>query len=278
MLLLKQKLGFSNKTYSLFKRLPYIPVKRKGHLLHNPTDDQIRETEEEYIRKAKIQWRIEYNVYPSEWAKRPVELIDALVIGATDMAAWNSKNLYDFDTSTKNNVIPGKALPGISYHLFINSNGVIEQTAEYEDLIWHTSGVNYTSLGIVIQYGITNNSAMPTQKVMQSLEKILTILCLQFKLNPYKAIKGQSEISKKIFPFTKGHKSLESISPGMLISMNELRRRIAINLNRKLKSAETVRFNSITPDFTSDSIEALNKFKSISIRRIYKNTPVEVWK
>ena len=189
-----QKIGLSNKSYSIWRPLQKIEIKRKGHSLHNPTDDQIKSIELQTLRKTRIeQWHIEENIYQSVWPKRPLEVIDTIVVGATDSATWNSNQLFNFDKSTKNNVTPGKTLPGISYHIFVNNSGLVEKVAGYEDLVSHTKGINTRSIGVVIQYNISNNSAPPVQKIMAGLEKILSILCLEFKLNPYKAIKDRTK-------------------------------------------------------------------------------------
>jgi hypothetical protein len=272
-----QQIGYSNKTYSFFKQLPEMAVKRKGHLLHNPSAEQIAETEYEYLRKAKInQWSIENNIYISSWKQRPLDIIDTIIVGATDAPSWNSKTLYDFDTSIKNNVTPDIPLPGISYHIFINASGIIERVAVYTDLISHTKGNNARSIGIVIQYGISNNSAEPSKKILAALEKTLAILCLQFKLNPYKAIKGQGEaisgIKSPVFSmFSKGHKGTEHVSPGLLVSMDEIRRRVAIMVKRKIQYAESVS-GPIKPEFDSNTMKLMNRFNSTAVSRLYSNS------
>lgn len=273
---LLQKLGFSNKTYSLFRKPLKTEAKRKGHLLLNPTDDQIVSINEALLRKTRVdQWRVEDNTdhYSNEWPLRDPDAIDTIVIGSSDSATWNSSTLYNFHTSKKNSITYGTPLPGLATHLFINASGIIERVTSYDKTVWNTRGANTRSIFITLQYAMSLNNATPPKKIMIALEKILTLLCLEFKLNPLKAIKGQHEIyaGKHWFPFyglLKGDTNMQSTSPGVLISMDNIRREVAIMLKRKLRYAEAYD-GPINDVIDKKTAKALNGFNSGALSLIY---------
>lgn len=272
-----QSMGFTSKTYSLFRKIPHLEYKRKGHRLHNPTDSQVLAMEEQLIRKAKIdQWIIYDSVsaFPSKWDKRHTNVIDTLVVGSIDSPSWSSQKLYAFDTSIDNNVIYGKPLPGISYHLFINSSGMVEKIASYNDIVYHTKGINARSIGIGLQHLVTGNSAPPNSKILTALIRTLTILCLEFKLNPYKAIKGQREVHRTWWPGAKGHTTIQDMSPSLLISMDEIRRNVAVKMKYKLTYSGLYP-NVVHPTFDNKMKHATNVFDSNAIAHLYQLTSLE---
>lgn len=243
----------------------------KGHTLSNPSQEQIEKIRTYLLKKARIDgWKIEVteDSYPSSWPQRPESVIDTLVIGATNVGHYNSKMQYEFDMSNKNDVLELDSCPGMTYHFFINNNGVIEQTSELTNLTTHTKTINTRSLGIVIQYVMTGNSASPVIPVMQNLVKILTMLCLKYKLNPYKAIKGRKEVKYKWLPFTRGHTHMQSDSPGILVFMDHLRDEVAVTLKRKL-NAGVGGISEIKPGFDKEAREALKKFDSSAIDQLF---------
>jgi len=275
-----QKLGLSNKTYSLFNKASNVTWLRKGHLLLNPTQTQIKEIQQAYLRKSRIeQWKIvdQRSFFSSEWKKRPRAVIDTLIVGATNSNSWSPKDVYDFDTSKNNDVTLGSPLPGITCHLFINAqSGIIEQCADYEDLTFHTRGCNLRAINITLQHLVTGNTAAPIKKMVEKLEHLLCLLCLEFKLDPYKAIKAQHEIKFKWLPWTKGHSHIDDLAPGHILSMDNLRRNVSIMLKRKLDYAGVFE-GQINETFDKDAYKAINKFDSGSIRHLYKKTTIENW-
>lgn len=276
-----QGLGFSPKTYSAFSKLQEGDLRRKGHLLKNPTDEQIEAIYRSIIKKTRIeQWGILNNTHiylvdeENPWPKRGETVIDKIVIGSTMNASWDAKKMYEFDTSKSNDVTPGRPLPGISYHLFINASGLVEKVSEYDNLLSHTPGINARSIGVVMQYSIKNNDAAPTKKILGSLERLLTVLCLEFKLNPYKAIVGQFEVKKRWMKFLKGHRSC-SESPGHLVPLDALRETVAVNIKKKLKYAGFINGPIKDSKFTKTVSEALNRFQSDAVKLLYNDFQVE---
>ena len=256
-------------------------IKRKGHLLLNPTQQQIDELEISLLRKTRIeQWIIEdiAEDYPNEWPTRDPEIIDTIIIAASDHSQWSSFDLMKLDTSEKNDVTPGKPLPGFSYHIFINSNGLIEKLVDLDKITYHTACNNIRSIGILLQYSVSKNSAPPQSKLIQALIRTLTILSLQFKLNPYNAILGQAEALGKFCLFdSKGHKHIPKESPGPLISMDNIRRETAIMVKKKLKYYSDFK-TSIDSKFDEKTIQALRDFNSGIINKLYNRKNIKAIK
>ena len=280
---IKQSLGFTNRVYNMFRPQVEEQYYRKGHILSNPTTKQIDAVHVAIIRKVRIdQWTIEnnvdlYNDYEdsdNKWLQRPESIIDKIILYSTDSSSWSARDLYLFDRSTRNDITPGKELPGMSAHIFINSSGVVEKTSDYTNIITHTPANNITSLAIAMQYLMTNNSAPPTKKVLSSLERALTLLCLEFKLNPYKAIVGQRESRFTWIPFLKGRKKYLDKSPGDLISLDNIRREVAIKLQKKLNYYGNYK-GPINGKFNLETRNALKDFNSNSINKLYQKLEIK---
>ena len=191
-----QDLGFSNKTYNIFtSERESTSLKRKGHTLARPTSKQKSEIFSALLKKMKIgNWEIadtnkSYEGFlDSPWKQRPIEIIDTIVIGANNTDHWGIEEQFEFDISTNNDVTPGKSLDGITWHIFIDYNANMKKTSDFKNILWHTPFYNTKSIGIGLQYAITNNDSPPAKRIIAELERALVLLCLQFKLNPYKAI------------------------------------------------------------------------------------------
>jgi len=285
-----QALGFSAKTYNLLHPLPRNTLKRKGHLLHNPTEQQIEAIRHTIIKQSRLfPWTIidttqMYDYYNNcekdgikPWHKRHLSVIDTIVIAATNGGVgWDAASLFDLDTSKENNITPGKPLPGSSYHLFVNASDIVERISAFENITYHTPGVNTRSIGIVIQYKVDNNSAPPTSKIIKSLEKILTILCLEFKLDPYKAIKTQSSVRSNLIPWLKGHKDIKD-SPGVLVDINSIQKNVAVTMQKKLRYA-CLYNGPINGKINKATRKAINEFYSDAVQLLYNNMAVNYYK
>lgn len=229
------------------------------------------------IKKSRIQWKItdhrtQYNDSDG-WIRRPLDVIDTIIVSSTGNHAWQAGNQYYLDTSKDNDVTPGKPLPGIGCHLFVNNTGLIELTSDYENVIYHTPGSNYRSLNVLIQYAVENNNAEPTSKILSALTRLLTILCLQFKLDPYKAIKGQSETFRKSFNpllwFMKGRPVDQIISsPGPLVDMSHIRQRTATEIQKKLLYAGLYS-GTVRGIIDKRTKRGINLFYSEALQKLY---------
>jgi hypothetical protein len=281
-----QKLGLSPKSYSIFNRLPKnSSLRRKGHLLHNPTTEQIKEIYGALLKKIRIQnWFIhdKASLYTDKsWPVRSIDTIDTIVISSTDSSQIDADKLYELDTSVENSITPGKPLPGIATHIFLNATGLVEKTADYMYILPHTPGVNARSISIMLQYVATGNNSLPAERIKSTLEKLLTSLCLEFKLNPYKAIKGQRETvlvkNKYLYwltVFMKGRKTNLKTSPGPLVPLSALRESVAIKMQQKLLYAG-VFDGQVDGKFTRSMAAALNKFQSSALKNLYLPIKIE---
>ena len=205
------------------------------------------------------------------WPTRKEGVIDKIIVSATDSTAWDAENLYGFDISEDNDITPGKPLGGISCHIFINSNGTIEKVTEYDSMTLHTPGINMRSINITIQYLITDNLSEPNAKIQKSLQEILAILCLQFKLNPHKAIRGQSEVWYARIPFLKGRRKNISTSPGVLLNLDAIRNKVALDLQKKLMYVDQDYDGPITKRLNRKAKKALNRFISNHMKNLYQD-------
>ncbi len=266
--------------------------KRKGHTLHAPTDEQKFEIRDALLRKIRIEeWKIddvtEFFSYDEgtndKWNTRSESLIDTIVIGATDAARWDSKEMEIYDKSLNNDVVKER-LPGISYHLFINTNAVVEKTSNYNNVTWHSPGVNSRSLGVVLQYTINGNKNAPPKRMLLALERLLVVLCMEYKLNPYKAIKSQSEIYRQLktklllwLPWIKWHRKTGKISPGSLVPLNAIKEQVVIKMKTKLQYADLYD-GQIDAKFNRATRKALNSFHSDSIKLLYSTNLLSKFK
>lgn len=263
--------GFSNKTYFGIDIPAENGLKKKGHILQNPTEDQVYSVHDNTLRKTRIEnWFIEENGYKNNWSKRPLNIIDSLVITASNCDPASSAKIYKKDTSPDNCVTKGTPLPGIGTHIYINASGLSEKVSAFEDLIIHTSNNNTNSISIMIQYLIDGNSSSPTKKVMRGLERTLALLCLMFKLNPLTAIKTQKSCRFKWLPFGKG-RNIEKYAPGMLFDLSNLRKEICITMQRKLFYAGL--YDGVVDGKYSRKLrKAINEFSSNAISRSITTT------
>jgi len=256
-------------------------LRRKGHTLLKPTDSQKNAIFTAMLKKMKIaNWDIDdvsdtYDNYISDnyWPERPLDIIDTIVVGSNNSDNWDVGDQFDFDTSDNNDVTPGKPLNGISWHIFINENGMVKYSNLYKHILPHTPFGNTRSIGIGMQYLITNNDTPPAKRMLIVLERTLVLLCLQFKLNPYKAIKTQSEITTPLFKrlfysFATGHKKTATISPGPLVPIQAIIEQVAIKMQTKLKYAGLYH-GPIDGAFNEETKRALNLFHSESIELLY---------
>lgn len=279
-----QLIGLTSKTHSVLRPLVNRGLKRKGHLLKNPTKKQVQSVWKAKLRQARMNlWKIinnesRYDYYNhceedglKSWAKRPLNIIDKIIVSATNKTSWDAGDLYDLHISPKNPVTPGKPLPGAAYHFFVNDRGTIEQISDVANITTHTATMNTRSIGVVIQYLVSGNTREPIVTLESTLQRLLVILCMQYKLNPYKAIRGQREISlARFLTFIKGDRSCTD-APGHLVLLDTLRRRVAIEIQQKLKYAKLYD-GQIKGKFNRETRKALNEFSSDSLSMIYESS------
>jgi len=259
-------LGFGNRYLNIFnkKHIGGKIFRKKGHLLKRPSQQKIYEIRKSLIRKARLdQWKITDNssFYLNEdksWPQRSIGLIDTIVISITDNEHCNASKLYEIDS---------ECAPGITCHLFVGSNSIVEKTSEFTNIINHTPGISTRSLNVTVQYKAKDATLPPPIKTLTSLEKLLTLLCLHYKLDPEKAIVGQWEAMKKI-PMLKPIKPIPKNSPGVLFPLDNIKKNVVRNLQNKLRYAGLY-FGKVLPYLSKQSIKAMIEFDSDAIELMY---------
>lgn len=183
------KLVFSNKTHTFYGLDPGLILKRKGNIIENPTEDQLENIELNFLKKAGFQIRpIRYlkikdssESYESNLSEQDYNTIDTILI---KKAPKTIKTAY-----------PMFQKYGASFHLFIDHNGLVEQILPYTKKVKKNT---------IVLYYYSKNSFPPENKrffetelnykIYNSLLKLLVVLTLQFKIDPERGIKFDSNI------------------------------------------------------------------------------------
>lgn len=178
-------------------------------------------TDVEDIRK-EIKEAIAKVPRPKEYSKRKLTRIKKLLIHCTDgfSNVWGTLN---YDLSIKNHITPGKPLPGLTYHFFIESNGITQWTMPLEDITWHAGNWNGDSVGLVLQYRATGNEKAPPFIQMQAAYLTAADICLALKIDPSINLKGHRETGAK------------KSCPGKLVDMNSFRKYVTGIMQKRLK-------------------------------------------
>ena len=249
-----------------------VQIRRKGHVMLHPTQNQIDDYYDALLRKGRIisSWTImdKRDFYTDgHWPQRPKSVIDTIILTSTNSTSCESDRLYTMHTDPDYQYKYG-ALPGIGTHFFVTTSGKVEAVSKATNIIPHTKGINTRSLLITLQTSMNDI----TNTMQAALERILTILCLEYKLNPYKAIKGLREVKTRNLPFLRGEEDPEMlrVSPGLLVLMDVIRIHVAVELQKKLKYSGLYQ-GEINGKFTKEVAEALQHFDSRAIYRMYKH-------
>lgn len=165
---------------------------------------------------------------------RKVNEINKLVVHTTD---WNitPEALAQYDIGP--NHISSTGCPSITYAYLVEKDGDILRTAPETWVTWHVGNHNRSSLGIALVYKTDplfeqgkskqlKAENAPTPKQMESLQALLTDLCLQMGLPP-SSIVGHRELEGTGFIWVKEHKQLRKSCPGMAVNLDHLRRSVA---------------------------------------------------
>jgi len=259
-------IGLNNKIVNIFnkKKIGGKYFRRKGHLLKSPSQNKINEIRLSLLKKARMyQWRISNRSESLKhddmnWPQRPTEIIDSIVISITDNDNWDSVAIWEQDT---------EIYPGITCHFFINTNAVVTQTSEVTNLINHTPGISTRSLNVMVQYKAHEATLAPPLKVCGALTKLLTVLCIQYKLDPLKAIKGQWKAYNKI---GKPVRKIPKDSPGVLFPIEQIKQEVAQYMQNKLRYA-SLYFGKVFPSLNNAAKNALLEFDSEAMELMYYN-------
>ena len=126
--------------------------------------------------------------------------------------AINSISVEDVDKLHKD-----RGFAGIGYNYYIDKSGLIYKGRPDLAQGAHALGKNKVSLGICLEGNFEEE--YPTEKQIESLEKLSIFLCLKYDI---KGILGHKEVQ-------------ETLCPGKNFPLNEIRNNVIVRL-RKIKS------------------------------------------
>ena len=268
-------MSLTSKTVNVFDKDKALEYKRKGHPLENPNDKQKSAIYLAELKRAKIHmWSVEDNVNQYKldynWPERDESMINRIIISSTNNEMSKSIDIFNEDLSVKDNPIFGnKPAPAISCHFFLNVTGFIEKVLPFNYKAVHTNFNNERSINVMIQYKAIGNDLPPCKKIIENMEKVTAMLCLQYKLNPLKAIVAQNELLfSKIWIPGFGRKT-QKVGVGKVFNMNNFRREVTMILQRKLKMAKLYE-GPVNGKVNRQLKLAINNFGSESIQLLYK--------
>jgi N-acetyl-anhydromuramyl-L-alanine amidase AmpD len=161
--------------------------------------------------------------------RRPSD-IDRLVLHCTDAAPdWGAMECARYDIGP--NHISSQGCPTITYTYFVNADGRVQQCLSHTVVSWHVGDWNYRSLGIVLAYRATGNSAPPPAVQLQAAAELFARLCQTLNLKPNGNVVGHRELPGTGYHLdAQGRKILRKECPGLLVDLDEFRRETARRL------------------------------------------------
>lgn len=173
--------------------------------------------------------------------RRSLDKIKRLVIHTTD-AAWTPQQIVAYDLGP--NHISSTGTPTCTYHYYVNQLGETAKLVDESIITWHAGGHNSDSVAVCLAYKTdpvfesgkskqVKPENIPSEQMMDSLDELLVDLCFQLKVSPNQ-IFGHRELFGTGFILVKGHKALRKTCPGMWISLDGLRQRVACAVQIKL--------------------------------------------
>ena len=195
-----------------------------------------------------------------KYKTRNLSNIKGIVVHCTDND-WTVEELVQRDiTSGKNNPVSSKGCPECTYHGFVDKDGTIYQTVDYNKVSWHAAGYNSKTVGVVIRYMATGNENPPPTVQLNSLYKLLAELALSFHIKPDSLhLRGHRELQGTGFIIKQGHKRLKKTCPGMLVSLDHMRLQTSKLMQKRLKKSGYYN-GAIDGLFGPKSLKALAKW------------------
>ncbi len=112
------------------------------------------------------------------WGKRQLSQIKKIIIHQ-ELGESSIEQVNDYHiTPGPYNHISEKGCPHFCYHYGIRKNGEIVQANELSDVVWHCTGQNMESIGIMLQGnfagpGHETGTSSPTPEQMQSIAELI---------------------------------------------------------------------------------------------------------
>jgi len=96
--------------------------------------------------------------------------------------------------------------PAIAYHIAINQDGDIHFLNEIEEITYHDSGENTSSIGIVLRGNFENTT--PSKKMISSVNLVTEALCKALNI---KGIRGHRDTSPTLCPGTYAYSEFKNL-------------------------------------------------------------------
>jgi len=187
-------------------------------------------------------------LHPTKEANRQ-ESIKRIVVHTTD---WIISELELAKYDINPNHISSTGCPTITYHYTVRQNGEVNYCVPHKKVTWHAGPWNPNSLAVALVYKtdpeeekyIVKNKHpsgkdlglnTPTPDALKTLHNLLVYLCLKEAVQPTE-IWGHRELKGTGWTLEKGSKSLRKTCPGMTVSLEDFRVKVAWSVQLFLKN------------------------------------------
>jgi N-acetyl-anhydromuramyl-L-alanine amidase AmpD len=139
-----------------------------------------------------------------------------------------------------NHIRPGKdnhlsqaGAPGLAYHDFITTDGVVYHCNNYTDVTWHAKLWNTRSVGVVMAFR-GQDGRPPEVAQYDALKRHLVVLCLYMKILPERVF-GHRECPWMSTVLGNGSVRYKKECPGMGVNLDQLRDSVTRKLQERLQ-------------------------------------------
>lgn len=152
--------------------------------------------------------------------------IDTIVFHCTDAIGWKPEKLVRF-------FIEEKDYPTCGYHFYLYENKIF-YVVDTNIITYHASIWNKQSVGFSIDYSASINEKLhiaPDNEVMVNAILLSAYLCIRYRLNPNKAIKGHRELYLTgWFKNKQDQVVLRKTCPGLTINLDTFRYHVIVKI------------------------------------------------
>jgi len=145
-----------------------------------------------------------------EWKKRGVNAIDRVVVHQS-MSSGTIKGINNYHiTPSPNNHISKTGCPHICYTYAIDRIGAeapVYQTNWDDDIVWHTKGQNYRSIGVLVRGDFNglgyNGQQKPTKNQLENIRRLMDFFVESNKfplITDYSSLYGHQDFGKGACP------------------------------------------------------------------------------
>jgi len=160
--------------------------------------------------------------------RRPGD-IQRVVLHCTDAApSWDVFQCARYDVGP--NHISARGCPTITYAYFVNADGSVQKCLSHDTVSWHVGDWNRSSLGVVLAYRASGNTAPPPAIQVATASELFARLCATLSLSPATGVVGHRELLGTGYTIQNGMKQLRKECPGLKIDLDEFRQDVARRL------------------------------------------------